>query len=208
MYRIARADLDVVERPVRMMTVADVKQMLKSQAKFAAVFALGLALYLGAPEHTYAFESAKFAIKELCGHMMGNLGALLMTTAGVGAIVSAAFGNFKASYSLIITGIGAFSVSSMLSLYFPDAGTLCEEGSSGGSNRTINFDMPAVPLKSKISRTISNPELAIAAGQTVDFSRGAQLDLADEDVDDDKPQDDDDTNTGNAKNLKEFVDLF
>ncbi len=190
--------------------MADQKKMLRRQAKFAVAFAAGLALHImGSPEESHAFASAKFAIEQLCGYMMGNLGALLMTTAGVGAIVSAAFGNFKASYSLIITGIGAFSVSSMLNLYFPIAAESCKEGANGSpSNRTINFDMPAVPLKSKISRTISNPELAIAAGQTVDFSRGAQLDLADEDVDDDKPQDDDDTNTGNAKNLKEFVDLF
>jgi len=193
-----------------MKIVADQKKMLRRQAKFAVAFAAGLALHImGSPEESHAFASAKFAIEQLCGYMMGNLGALLMTTAGVGAIVSAAFGNFKASYSLIITGIGAFSVSSMLNLYFPIAAESCKEGANGSpSNRTINFDMPAVPLKSKISRTISNPELAIAAGQTVDFSRGAQLDLADEDVDDDKPQDDDDTNTGNAKNLKEFVDLF
>ncbi len=193
--------------------MADQKKMLKRQAKFAAVFAAGLALHImGSPEESHAFASAKFAIEQLCGYMMGNLGALLMTTAGVGAIVSAAFGNFKASYSLIITGIGAFSVSSMLNLYFPIAAESCKEGANGSpSNRTINFEMPAVPLGAKTSRAISNPELAIAAGQTVDFSRGAQLDLADEDIDDDAPQaaqDDDDKDTGNAKNLKEFVDLF
>lgn len=108
---------------------------------FGAI-ALGLVL----SDDAYAFESAKVAIEELCGHMQGSLGALLMSAAAVGAIVAAAFGNFRASFSFLITGIGAFTVSTMLSLYFPTAAESCNNGGGGNGNgnnaapvlRTVN----------------------------------------------------------------------
>ena len=98
------------------------------------VFGVGLVLLgVSLPETAQAFSSAEWAIGELCSHMEGNLGALLMSAAGVGAVISAALGNFRASYSLIIVGIGGFSVSAMLSLYFPDAATTCDNGSQAGT---------------------------------------------------------------------------
>ena len=93
------------------------------------IFALSIVIYnLSITEFAFAdgLKSAEFAISEICGHIMGSLGALLMATAGVGAVVSAAFGNLKASYGLIVVGVGAFTVSSFLSLYFPAAAAFCK----------------------------------------------------------------------------------
>lgn len=83
-------------------------------------------------ECAHAMESAKFAIEQICGHIQGNLGALLMSAAGVGAVVSGAMGNFRASFALIIVGVGAFTTSSIMSLFFPDAAAICEGGAGGG----------------------------------------------------------------------------
>ena len=80
----------------------------------------------------FAFDSAKYAIKEICGHMQGNLGALLMSAAGVGAVISGAMGNFRASFTLIIVGVGAFTTDAIMSLFFPDAAEECAKGSEGG----------------------------------------------------------------------------
>ena len=110
-----------------MVRLKKVKNELRQIPLF--ILCCGIALLLaglGQAENAYAFDSAIWAIQELCGHMKGNYGALLMSTAGVGAIVSAAFGNYKASYGFIITGIGAFTITSMLSLYFPDAAQYCQ----------------------------------------------------------------------------------
>lgn len=85
----------------------------------------------------FAFESAKFAIEELCGHMTGSLGGLLMSAAAVGGIAAAAFGNFRASFSFIITGIGAFTISALLSLYFPDAAESCTGDGGGATQRQV-----------------------------------------------------------------------
>ena len=101
-----------------------------------ALIVSGLAMITAsALEAAWAFESAEFAIQELCGHMQGSLGALLMSAAGVGAVISGAFGNFRASFSFIVVGIGAFTTSTMMSLYFPDAANTCNQGANGGGGQ-------------------------------------------------------------------------
>ena len=115
---------------------------LKYSTKLKLGVGISFALLICAPFNVFALESVKFAIKELCGHMEGHLGGLLMATAGVGGMISAAFGNMKAMYSFIITGIGAFTVSSVLSLYFPEAAKLCEQGNAGnpgGRTKSAQF---------------------------------------------------------------------
>lgn len=102
---------------------------------------LGLKLQAFAQGSTSSFPSAEFAIRELCSHMMGGLGALLMTASGVGAIVSGAFGNYKASYSLLIVGIAAFTVPTMLRFYFPRAADIC----ISSSNTNNQSDPTAFP---------------------------------------------------------------
>ena len=78
----------------------------------------------------HALASVDFAIEEICSHMMGNLGGLLMAAAGVGGIASAAFGNMKAMYSCLVTAIGGFGVNSVVSLHFEAAAAKCNGGSS------------------------------------------------------------------------------
>lgn len=101
-----------------------------------------LALIITAPLDVFALESVKFAIRELCQHIEGNLGGLLMVAAGVGGMISAAFGNMKALYSCIVTGIGAFTASSMLSLYFPAAYKECN-GAGGANAKTAVIESDA-----------------------------------------------------------------
>jgi hypothetical protein len=84
------------------------------------------------PTEAHALQSVEFAITEICAHMQGSLGGLLMATAGVGALISAAFGNMKAMYSCVVTAIGAFAISSILSLHFDAAARLCDGGGAGG----------------------------------------------------------------------------
>jgi hypothetical protein len=133
------------------------------------------------PEQSFAFESAKKAIQEICGHMEGNLGGLLMTTAGVGALVAAAFGNFRASHSMLITAIGAATVSTILSLYFADAAQECRgqghdiNTDAGAGARTLDerFALPGVLRQDAAALGDANVE--IAAGRDADFTQAAQF---------------------------------
>lgn len=148
-----------------------------------ATFFLFLAIFA---ESAFAFESVKFAIEEICGHMTGNLGGLLMTVAGIGGLASAAFGNYRASQGLIVTGIGAFAISSVLSLYFPKAAESCDgegqanafdgfqgdvnPGGAEGLTRNGNFAFDPNPARNNRAAA-----LAIAAGRNADFSNAATL---------------------------------
>ncbi len=104
-----------------------------------------LGLLICAPMDAFGLASVQFAIKELCKHIEGNLGGLLMVTAGVGGMISAAFGNMKSLYTCIITGIGAFTASSMLSLYFPEAAGICSgKGGGAGQGGRTKFEQTEV----------------------------------------------------------------
>lgn len=84
------------------------------------------------PSNAFAFDTAviDWAIKELCGHITGHLGGLLVTVAAFGALVSAALGSFRVTYSAIIVAVGAYAITSIESLYFDDAANICAQGAT------------------------------------------------------------------------------
>ena len=121
--------------------------------------------------NAFAFESVQFAIEEICGHMQGNLGGLLMTTAGIGGIVAAAFGNLRASHSLIVVGVGGAALSAILSLYFPVAADFCHDA---GQLQVINGGEVA----NGFNADLDNTNAADAAGQARTNNFGAAIDIA------------------------------
>jgi len=48
----------------------------------------------------------------------GNLGALIMVAAGLGAIISAAFGAYRAAVGLLVVAVGAFILRSLVDIFF------------------------------------------------------------------------------------------
>ena len=60
----------------------------------------------------------------------GQLGALIMVVAGLGAIVRSAFGAYKAAISLVVVACGSFILRSLVSLYFglPDCSDIEDLG--------------------------------------------------------------------------------
>jgi len=48
----------------------------------------------------------------------GNLGALVMVVAGLAAIISAAFGVYRAALSLLIVAVSAFILRSLVEIFF------------------------------------------------------------------------------------------
>lgn len=141
-----------------------------------------LAAVLLLPKDVYAFDSAIFAIEEICGHMQGKLGGLLMTVAGIGGLTAAAFGNMRATQSLIVVGIGAFAISSVLSIHFPEAAGHCNGGGNETARRiarTANVNQFNVVEADIAARRAT--ALRIGAGNSVDFTIAAPLPQGDED---------------------------
>ena len=62
------------------------------------------------------------AVNMVMLYLEGSFGALVMAAAGIGAILSAAFGQYKAALSLMIVAIGAFILRSLMSTFFNDEG--------------------------------------------------------------------------------------
>ena len=67
-------------------------------------------------------EAGDFRIAQFTERMFslieGNLGALIMVVAGIAAIVSAAFGAFRAAVSLLAVAVGAFILRSLVEIFF------------------------------------------------------------------------------------------
>jgi hypothetical protein len=53
-------------------------------------------------------------------YLNGSFGALIMVASGVGAVISGAFGQYKAALGLLVVAIGSFIVRSLISTWFND----------------------------------------------------------------------------------------
>ena len=60
------------------------------------------------------------AVNAVLTYLEGSFGALVMAAAGIGAIMSASFGQYKAALSLMIVAVGAFILRSFMSTFFND----------------------------------------------------------------------------------------
>jgi hypothetical protein len=58
------------------------------------------------------------AVSTLFKYLEGSFGALIMAAAGIGAILSAAVGQYKAALSCMVVSVGAFILRSFMSTFF------------------------------------------------------------------------------------------
>lgn len=70
----------------------------------------------------YNAERLNDAVNAIMTYLEGSFGALIMASAGVGAIMSAAFGQYKASLSLLVVAVGSFILRSLMGTFFNDIG--------------------------------------------------------------------------------------
>jgi len=136
------------------------EKTMKNKAQYIIVVGAFILVFAIDIPSVHALASVDFAIKEICKYMEGSLGGLLMTAAGVGGIASAAFGNMKAMYSCLVTAIGAYGTSAVLSLHFADAADKCKgaAGKAGDAGR-VKSEQPL--SKAEVSKF--NPENAAKA---------------------------------------------
>lgn len=88
--------------------------------------------------HAQSFDDSAIrdAICQLLMFQEGAFGALVMVVAGIGAIVSSAFGAYRAATSLIVVACGSFILRSLVTLFF-DSSVL--QGQNCGANTIINI---------------------------------------------------------------------
>jgi hypothetical protein len=95
----------------------------------AALFACGVVLLASAvgpdacayePQANYNDDRMAEATDVVLTYINGTFGALVMVTAGVFAIMSAAFGQYRAALSLLVVAVGSFILRSLVSTWFND----------------------------------------------------------------------------------------
>jgi len=60
------------------------------------------------------------SVNALLTYIEGSFGALVMVSAGIGAILSSAFGQYRASLGLLVVAVGSFILRSVLSTFLND----------------------------------------------------------------------------------------
>ncbi len=71
-------------------------------------------------ETNYNQERMSASVNALLTYLEGSFGALVMVASGVGAILSSAFGQYKAALSCLVVAVGSFILRSMLGTFFND----------------------------------------------------------------------------------------
>jgi len=96
----------------------------------AALFALGFVLLAtGAAFDATAYEQQAVynddriaeSVDVILTHINGSFGALVMVACGLGAILSSAFGQYRAALGLLVVAVGSFILRSLVGTWFNDS---------------------------------------------------------------------------------------
>ena len=92
------------------------------------LFAVGALLLSGGlhglavAQHATDCNDERFAdaLNAIFIYVEGTFGAMVMVSAGIGAIMSSAFGQYRASLGLLVVAVGAFVLRSLVGTFFND----------------------------------------------------------------------------------------
>ena len=127
--KIKNAYVDLAQK-ISAATIAPTEKQARMALFVAGVAILGLGLTHEATAQlnttpaqiNYNDERITNAVNAIMTYLEGSFGALIMAASGVGAIMSAAFGQYKAALSLMVVAVGAFILRSLIGTFFNDMG--------------------------------------------------------------------------------------
>ena len=70
---------------------------------------------------SYNDDRVTDSVNAILTYIEGSFGALIMIAAGLGAIISSAFGQYRAALGLLVVAVGAFILRSLVSTFFNDS---------------------------------------------------------------------------------------
>jgi hypothetical protein len=87
-----------------------------------ALLSAGLVDGASAAGLTTRYNDTRIAnsVNAILTYLEGTFGALVMVAAGVGAILSSAFGQYRAALGLMVVAVGAFILRSFIGTFFND----------------------------------------------------------------------------------------
>ncbi len=126
--KIKNAYVDIAQK-ISAATIAPTEKQARMALFVAGVAILGLGLSHEATAQigdvaaiNYNDDRINNAVNAIMTYLEGSFGALIMAASGVGAIMSAAFGQYKAALSLMVVAVGAFILRSLIGTFFNDMG--------------------------------------------------------------------------------------
>jgi hypothetical protein len=75
----------------------------------------------GAGQATYNDDRIAESVDVILLYITGSFGALVMVSAGIAAIISSAFGQYRAALGLLVVALGSFILRSLISTWFNDS---------------------------------------------------------------------------------------
>ncbi len=104
----------------------------KAEAIRCGLFLIALALLMlgeggdAVADRTIRYNATRVteAVNAVLLYLEGSFGALVMVCAGIGSILSSAFGQYRASLGLMVVAIGSFILRSILSTFINDQGIM------------------------------------------------------------------------------------
>lgn len=94
-----------------------------------SLFTLGIMLLdIGIHPEAYAMSTTynetrvANSVNAILTYIEGSFGALVMVSAGIGAILSSAFGQYRAALGLLVVAVGSFILRSVLATFLNDQG--------------------------------------------------------------------------------------
>ena len=117
--------LESLSRRVGAMLVAPSSSQLQSMLLLGGLALLFAGLSSPAEAYTPASNYNDDRIAEAADVIMtyvhGSFGALIMVCSGIAAILSAAFGGYRAALGLLVVAVGSFILRSLVATWFNDA---------------------------------------------------------------------------------------
>ena len=73
-------------------------------------------------QHATAYNDVRLSdsLNAILTYIEGTFGAMVMVAAGIGAILSSAFGQYRAALGLLVVAVGAFILRSLVGTFFND----------------------------------------------------------------------------------------
>ena len=85
-----------------------------------ALLAVGLSVDASALATDYNDDRISNSVNAILTYLEGSFGALVMVTAGIAAILSSAFGQYRAALGALVVAVGAYILRSFMSTFFND----------------------------------------------------------------------------------------
>lgn len=120
--KIIKSKLLYLAQRAHAIRVAPSQKQIQLSLLALGVFFLGLGVSTGTSAAQINYNDVRLAasVNAILTYIEGTFGAMVMVTAGISAILSSAFGQYRAALGLLVVAVGSFILRSLVGTFFND----------------------------------------------------------------------------------------